>query len=150
VRVILRHIDELHLLNAIAAPWEKRCPVWSVSFDSDYGSGQAWWIGKGFVLGAVPQPIAPPCNASLDVELDCDDTLEWGNTLTVAESISPAIALQGSKMYLRGILESTSDDDTIIRIGSSLMIVTTHGVPPSVGSAVEMQIARLLFYPISL
>lgn len=53
-------------------------------------------------------------------------------------------------MYLRGILESTSDDDTIIRIGSSLMIVTTHGVPPSVGSAVEMQIARLLFYPIFL
>ena len=150
MQVILQHIRESHLLNAIAAPWEKRCLVWSVSFDSDYGSGQAWWVGKGFVPGAVPQPVAPPCDVSLDVELDCDGTLEWGDTLTVAESIFPAITLSGSKMLLHGVLESTSDNHTVIRLGSSLMIVTAHGVPASFGSAVEIRVARLLFYPTSL
>lgn len=150
MRVILRHVGESYRLRDVTAPWEKRYPVWFVSFDSDYGSGQGQWMGRGSFPDETVPIGAPPLDTSLDVELDCDCFLEWGNTLTVTERIFPAITQNGKEMLLRGILEGNASKFTTVRIGESLMIVKACGVPPPLGSVIEMRITRLLLYPYSL
>jgi hypothetical protein len=94
------------------------------------------WHGQ-----ARPQP-----GESYDVELDVDDSLEWGSTVVVDGHQRPHA---GGIVLLRGQVDDVEGDSVVLRVGEGLLLLDVSGDPPLgvLGSTVAVTAERLDVYP---
>jgi hypothetical protein len=107
-----------------------------VRFASDHGDANARWSG------------APPAVGDrYDVELDASTRLTWGRDLVVRVGGDYRLTAHGERgAVIDATLEMFDAEDGVasLRIGPSVMLISTRGDAPAVGSAVRATIDELV------
>ena len=110
-----------------------------VDFLSDYGEATAIWDGD-----------SPTDDCEYHVEVDIEDTILWGEDVTVSASNEYSIRMLENNIVLVGILDSTEDDGyTVIRIGECIIPFIAKGIPVTVGSFVQVISETVTLTPIN-
>lgn len=108
-----------------------------VKFKTSIGLGVGVWEGQLPIEGT-----------SIDVEIDVDEVLNWGegiNTTNLNESI---ITTDGNlSNFVATIISYDGDGCFIVKLNKSIVLLDVENVPSNVQGWVEVQIKNLKLYP---
>ncbi|MGO1298557.1 MAG: hypothetical protein ACTMIA_14805 [Vibrio sp.] len=110
-----------------------------VDFSSDYGSSAALWVGE------------PPTPGRLyDVELEIDDDLVWGESIsTTRDRVS--IALEEGMFVVVGSVTSLEEDGCLsIAVGDSVILLDVENAPEDISGLVECRALDVKLYSTNL
>jgi hypothetical protein len=112
----------------------------TVAFVTRYGGGQAIWPG-----------IPPNVQQTYEVELDINEVLLWGGTITAVVPGEPTINQEGHDLVLRGHLDQLNLDGTgSLRIGESIVMFDYTGEPPVAPEFVQIRTVHAIMYDANL
>jgi hypothetical protein len=108
----------------------------TVVFSSHYGKCIALWEG-----------LAPNRNSYYDVELEIPEILVWGKDIKKAKVTSYNIMSKNGISYFVGKLESADEDGcSVVRIGDSIVLLETEGIPLEIGAYVSFNSKKATLY----
>ncbi len=111
-----------------------------VEFSSDLGRSAAIWVGE-----------APVTGAHYDVELDVDDDLVWGESVSTTSRNKPTIALEEELFVVVGTVISFEEDGCVsISLGDSVILLDVENVPKELSGQIECRASDVKLYPINL
>jgi len=112
----------------------------SVAFETEIGTGQATWQGE-----------TPAETKTYHVEVNVDETLDWGTTVLNHNKPEHRIYVQNGYTHLIGTLESTDDTGlSVLRIGDSIIEFEATGQPFPLGSPIELIAGSISLWPYNL
>jgi hypothetical protein len=115
---------------------EKNVEEYSVSFQSPFGSISAIWLGE-----------APEVGERYAVELEIGDMLAWGVDITLREDREYYIFERDGQKYFRGrIYHMDASGLLMLKIGTSLLMVSTTGEPLARSGCVEVKATNVYVY----
>jgi hypothetical protein len=109
-----------------------------VVFSSVYGEGIALWQGAN-----------PDEGITYDVEVEIPNVLEWGKDIHETNTNDLySIKISNKLVCFEGKLESVSEEDgcCVVRIGESIILLETKGIPSEVGSFLRFETENVVFY----
>ncbi|MCG7316151.1 MULTISPECIES: hypothetical protein [Brevibacillus] len=108
-----------------------------VRFTSQYGEGSAIWHGN-----------PPKEGSTYDVEIEIPQILAWDKDIQATNMDEHPIKIQNDMVDFVGKLESVSEDDgcCVVRVGESIILVETEGIPLKVGSFLRVQTKSVILY----
>lgn len=108
--------------------------------EAEFGTFSANWDGE-----------PPAAGQALEVELDIEETLVWGDTIRESAAAAPSDEQSGLTV-LPGVLEDFFPDEQLamVRIGTGLLQVETSGEPAAVGAHVELRTRDLTLHDVNL
>lgn len=111
-----------------------------VTFSSEFGKGFAQWVG-----------LPPTSGEIYDVEIDIDEVLTWGESVTTSTSDIPAIYLKGGLLYFVGrVVQYEKNGCLSLSIGDSVILVSVEGAPDELGTTVVCKTASVKLYPTNI
>jgi hypothetical protein len=111
---------------------------WQVAFKTPMGSARGEWRG--------PRPVEYDIR---DVEIEIEDTLQWGSNVRVLASPAPAgFHSRDGQAIVVGELDTLADDGFVaLRLGDALLMLEVEGDPPAqVGALVGVAANTLVLY----
>jgi hypothetical protein len=111
-----------------------------VTFWTASGSAQAEWVGT-----------RPEVGGMYDAEVEVPESLVWGDGIRQVAAMEPGIATTDGTTIITGMLDSLEDDGVAtVRLGDSLLLVETEGLPGRVGSSVQLATRQLRLFDANL
>lgn len=110
-----------------------------IEFSSQYGSAKGLWKGD-----------IPEINQHYYIELDIPKILIWGIDIVEADCKEYKVWNEQNNIFLNVQLEYYDDNCTTVRIGDSLILIETQGIPYSVDTFLKIQLNEMLIYPFEL
>lgn len=99
-----------------------------VSFSTQFGRAQARWASEQL-----------PDLAEYDVELEVNDELVWGDSITLSPSKDVGIEMEEDKVLIRGVLERVDASGVAdLRLGPAVLSVETSGKPADADAVVQL------------
>lgn len=111
-----------------------------VEFSSDYGRSAAIWVGE------------PPITGSFyDVELDVDDDLIWGESISTTSRNTATISLEEELFVVVGTVISLEEDGCLsISVGDSVILLDVENAPTGLSGLIECRASDVKLYPTNL
>jgi hypothetical protein len=106
-----------------------------VEYQSELGKGWALWAGE-----------QPSRGETCHVELELQGVLRWGTDIKANPNPGARLESDRSHVTIAGVLEDTRDGSASIRVGQSLLLISTSGEPLAQGSWVRVTAPKLLLY----
>jgi hypothetical protein len=120
-------------LNTVVPSGRGQC---SVVFKTAFGIGQADWVGD------PPEP-----GVDVDVELDLDDDLIWGENLAPADRAGPSIDFDQGVLTVVGAPEAAAEDGTFaLRLGDSIILLEAKELPKDLPEFVRIKVRNAKAY----
>ncbi|MCY9877329.1 hypothetical protein OTK59_12255 [Vibrio natriegens] len=111
-----------------------------VEFSSDYGRSAAIWVGEAPVTGCL-----------YDVELDVDDDLVWGESISTTSRSTAAISLEEELFVVVGKVISLEEDGCVsISVGDSVILLDVENAPNGLSGLIECRASDVKLYPTNL
>lgn len=111
-----------------------------VEFSSDFGRSAAIWVGKAPVTGAL-----------YDVEIDVDDDLVWGESVSTTSRNKATIALEEELFVVVGTVISLEEDGCVsISVGDGVILLDVENAPKGLSGHIECRASDVKMYPINL
>ena len=111
-----------------------------VDFSSDFGRSAAIWEGE-----------APAAGVYYDVELDVDNTLVWGESVSTTSSNKSTIALEEELFVVIGKVISLEEDGCVsISVGDSVILLDVENAPKELTGHIECRASDVKLYPTNL
>ncbi|MFU8646683.1 hypothetical protein ACNA06_05070 [Lysinibacillus sp. RSDA_15] len=124
-------------MKVVIKSYEESNEEIKVVFSSKFGEGIALW------QGAIPKE-----GNSYDVELEIPNLLKWGKDIQGKKSNCFLIEILDNKVCFEGTLESISEEDgcCVVRLGDSIILLETEGVPLEVQSYLRFETDNIILY----
>ncbi len=111
-----------------------------IDFSSEYGTSTALWVGEKPTLGAI-----------YDVELEIDDDLVWGESISTTTNNRTTIGLEESMFIVVGSVINLEEDGCLsIAVGDSVILLDVVNVPGDVSGLVECRASSVKVYSTNL
>ena len=111
-----------------------------VDFSSDFGRSAAIWEGE-----------APAAGVFYDVELDVDNALVWGESVSTTSSNKAMIALEEELFVVIGKVISLEEDGCVsISVGDSVILLDVENAPKELTGHIECRASDVKLYPTNL
>ncbi len=107
-----------------------------IEFASKYGTAKGIWRG-----------VKPEIGKSYSVELDIPQILCWGTDIVESDLKEPKIRCEKDKVLINAQIERLENDGCLAaRLGESIFLVETQGIPYTQGTFIKMQPDQILLY----
>ena len=111
-----------------------------VEFAAQHGQGVAKWVGDKPIQGQ-----------SYDIELDIDDDLVWGETISLVSSDQCSISNVGQSLKLVAKIISCENDGCIsVDLGGNVVLLDVEDTPDGVFGFVEFTARDVKLYLVNL
>ncbi len=111
-----------------------------IDFSSEYGTSTALWVGEKPTLGAI-----------YDVELEIDDDLVWGESISTTTNNRTTIGLEEGMFIVVGSVINLEEDGCLsIAVGDSVILLDVVNVPGDVSGLVECRASSVKVYSTNL
>ncbi|KGR84257.1 hypothetical protein [Lysinibacillus odysseyi] len=124
-------------MKVVIKSYEESNEEIKVAFSSNFGEGIALW------QGAIPKE-----GNSYDVELEIPNLLKWDKDIQETKSHCYLIEILDNRVCFEGKLESFSEEDSccVVRLGDSIILLETEGVPSEVQSYLRFETDNIILY----
>jgi hypothetical protein len=113
---------------------------YAITFSSPLGDAFGNWLGTPPIPGETYR-----------VELSVEAPLVWGSDIEASPKEDYSLSSTGEKVILHALLENLEEDGlAFLRISNNLLMVSTLGSPPPVGTFVEAHIQNLTLVDINI
>lgn len=111
-----------------------------VSFESDYGSSLALWMGA-----------IPAFEGVYEVEVEVCDDFVWGKHIYATAESRAAIGLVGDRFVIVGkIVKLEGDGCLAVAVGDSICLLDVEHAPEGASGFIECRASDVRLYPIRL
>jgi hypothetical protein len=110
-----------------------------IEFSSLYGNSTGLWSGEKPIL-----------NKSYYVEVEVPQKLKWGIDIVKIDSSEYRIWNEQETVFINAQIDSVDDDNCLaIRLGDSIVLIETSGIPYAVGDFLEIVVSKIVLYDIN-
>lgn len=106
-----------------------------IKFASPFGFAEGIWKGS-----------APQVLKEYDIELGVDDKLIWNSTILKSSKENFSISSEKNFVILEGKLESIVEDVVCVSLNDSIVMISTVGIAPPLGTFITAKIKGLFLF----
>ncbi len=110
-----------------------------VEFNTELGNCKGGWMGVEPIVGGIYE---------IEIEIPC--TLKWGHDILLAQNKIFQIKINENNISLIGMLETTEDNFSSLKLGNDIVLLETEGTPFEEKKFVEILTNELIVYDINI
>ncbi|MBD9359194.1 hypothetical protein [Methylomonas fluvii] len=112
----------------------------NIKFETPVGVGRGIWEGELLAAGQL-----------IDVEIDVEDTLQWGVTLSISNNKTSGIALDNNGFsFVAEVVSYEGDGCLVIKLAESIILLDVNGMPSDIHGWVQGKADTVRLYPTNL